>query len=135
MLTCALSAAAPAQDLPTDTQIQTAFGAFYNHLGLLEHCRAKGFATAADVANMKGVVNSQTQGITVTAEARAKEAVGRGGVIVGPQVVGLLDASNPARPEKVPDCRTMTLADNARAQKTTEQTLCRQMAAQVAPVN
>ena len=135
MLACGLATIAPAQDLPTDTQMQAAFGAFYNHLGLLEYCRAKGFATAEDVANMQGVMKSQSQGITVTAAARAKEAVGRGGVIVGPQVIGLLDASNPARPEKVPDGRMMTLADNARAQKTTEQTLCRQMAAQVAPVN
>ena len=135
MLACGLATIAPAQDLPTDAQMQAAFGSVYNHLGLLEYCRAKGFATAADVANMQGVVRSTTQGTTVTTEARAKEAVGRGGVIVGPQVIGLLDASNPARPEKVPDGRTMTLANNARAQKTTEQTLCRQMAAQVAPVN
>ena len=135
MLTCALAAAGPAQDLPTDAQMQAALGTVYNHLGLLEYCHARGFATAPDVANMQGVVKSATQGMPVTAEARAKEAVRRGGVIVGPQVIGLLDAGNPARPEKVPDGRTMTLADNARAQKTTEQALCRQMAAQVAPVN
>ncbi|RZL80239.1 MAG: hypothetical protein EOP66_06640, partial [Sphingomonas sp.] len=35
-----------AQELPTDQQLQTAFGSVYNHLGLMEYCMGKGFATA-----------------------------------------------------------------------------------------
>ena len=121
--------------MPNGAQMQAAFGSLYNHLGLLEYCQSRGFASATDITNMRAVVKAQTGGIIVTADARAKEGPGRQGMIVGPQVIGLLDSSNPARPEKVPDGQTMTLAVNAHAQKTTEQALCRQMAAQAAPLN
>ena len=128
------STTAVAQDLPTDALVQAAFGATYNHLGLMEYCAAKGFATAADVANTRKMVDAVTRGITVGAAARAQEAVGKGGIIVGEQIIGLMDSSNPARPEVVPAGRTMSLADNARAQKTSERVLCGQMADQVAPL-
>ena len=131
---CGGSITATAQDLPTDAQVQAAFGATYNHLGLMEYCATKGFATTADVANMRKVVAQITRSITVGAAARAQEAVGKGGTIVGEQIIGLMDSSNPARPEVVPAGKTMSLADNARAQKTTERVLCGQMAAQVAPL-
>ncbi|WP_174291997.1 hypothetical protein [Sphingomonas bacterium] len=129
-----ISAPAAAQDLPTDAQVQAAFGATYNHLGLMEYCAAKGFATAADVANTRKMVDAVTRGITVGAAARAQETVGEGGTIIGEQVIGLMDSSNPARPEVVPAGKTMSLADNARVQKTSERVLCGQMAAQGAPL-
>ncbi len=130
----ASSRPALAQDIPTDTQVQQAFGTVYNHLGLIEYCAAKGFATAADVANARKSVDATTGGMSVGAAARAQEAVGRRGDIVGKQIIGLMDASNPARPEVVPEGRTMSLADNARSQKSSERTLCQQMAAQVEPL-
>ena len=125
---------AAAQDLPSDAQIQQAIGTAYNHLGLIEYCADKGFATTADVANMRKMVGAVSAGLSAGAAARAQEAVGRRGVIVGSQIIGLMDASNPARPEVVPEGRRMSLADNARAQKSSERTLCGQMAEQVAPL-
>ena len=126
---------AQAQDLPTDAQMQAAFGTAYNHLGLMEYCAAKGFARSADVANTRRMVDATVVGMDVTAAARAQEAAGQHGNIVGKQLIGLMQSDNPAHPEMVPDRQTMSLADNARAQKTSERTLCRQMAAQVAPVH
>ncbi len=123
-----------AQELPTDQQLQTAFGSVYNHLGLMEHCMGKGFATAVDVANTRKSVVATIAGMTVTPKAFAQQAVGRRGDIVGPQVIGLMDSSNPARPEEVREGQTMSLADNARAQKSSERTLCRQMAEQASAV-
>lgn len=130
----ALMAPSRAQDLPTDAQLQMAFGTVYNHLGLMEYCASKGFATATDVANTRKMVDATIAGMSVEAGAREKEDVGRRGDIVGPQVIGLLDSSNPARPEVVPEGRTMSLADNARAQKSSQHILCRQMAVQVEPL-
>jgi hypothetical protein len=129
-----LVGSAQAQDLPTDAQLQAAFGTVYNHLGLMEYCAAKGFATATDVANMRRMVDATIAGMTVEAAARAQEDIGRRGDIVGPQFIGLLDSSNPARPELVPEGQTMSLADNARAQKSSERALCGLMAAQVEPL-
>ncbi|MBD8701980.1 hypothetical protein IFT54_19410 [Sphingomonas sp. CFBP 13714] len=123
-----------AQELPTDQQLQTAFGSVYNHLGLMEHCMGKGFATAVDVANTRKSVVATIAGMTVTPKAFSQQAVGRRGDIVGPQVIGLMDSSNPARPEEVREGQTMSLADNARAQKSSERTLCRQMAEQASAV-
>jgi hypothetical protein len=123
-----------AQELPTDKQLQTAFGSVYNHLGLMEYCMGKGFATAVDVANTRKSVVATIAGMTVTPAALAQQAVGRRGDIVGPQVIGLMDSSNPARPEEVHEGQTMSLADNARAQKSSERTLCRQMAEQASVV-
>jgi hypothetical protein len=122
-----------AQD-PTDQQLQTAFGSVYNHLGLMEYCMGKGFATAVDVANTRKSVVATIAGMTVTPAAFAQQAVGRRGDIVGPQVIGLMDSSNPARPEEVREGQTTSLADNARAQKSSERTLCRQMAEQASVV-
>jgi hypothetical protein len=45
-----------AQELPTDDQIPTAFGAVYNRLGLMECCQSKDFADASDVANTAPVL-------------------------------------------------------------------------------
>jgi hypothetical protein len=123
-----------AQELPTDQQLQTAFGSVYNHLGLMEYCMGKGFAAAVDVANTRKSVVATIAGMTVTPAAFAQQAVGRRGNIVGPQVIGLMDSSNPARPEEVREGQTMSLADNARAQKSSERTLCRQMAEQASAV-
>ena len=123
-----------AQDLPTDQQLQTVFGSVYNHLGLIEYCRDKGFATAIAVANTRKSVVATIAGMPVTPAALAQQAVGRRGEIVGPQVVGLMDSSNPARPEEVREGQTMSLADNARAQKSSERALCRRMAEQASAV-
>ena len=123
-----------AQELPTDAQIQAAFRTAYNHLGLMEYCQDRGFAAAADVANARKSVNAVVAGMSVGPAARAHEAVGRRGDIVGPQLIGLLDASNSARPEVVPEGRAMSLAANARAQNIPERTLCSQMAPQEAPL-
>ena len=125
---------AAAQDMPTDAQIQAAFGTVYNHLGLMEYCAAKGFATAADVANTRKVVAATIAGMEVSAAAHAQEAIGRRGQIVGKQLIGLMDLDNPAHPEMVLDGQNMSLADSARAQKISERKLCGQMAAQVAPL-
>lgn len=130
----ALSSEVQAQELPTDAQLQMAFGTVYNHLGLMEYCASKGFASAADVANTRKMVDVTIAGMKVEAMALAQEEIGRRGEIVGPQFIGLMDSSNPARPEVVPEGRTMSLADNARAQKSSERTLCTQMAAQVEPM-
>lgn len=73
-------------------------------------------------------------GLKVEAMALAQEEIGRRGDIVGPRFIGLMDPSNPARPEVVPEGRTMSLADNARTQKSSQRTLCKQMAAQVEPM-
>ena len=124
---------AQAQDLPTDAQLQAAFGTMYNRLGLIEYCADKGFATAADVVNTRRMVDATVAGMTVEDAAREQEHIGRRGNIVGPQLIGLLDISNPSRPEVVPEGQTMSLANNARAQKSSERELCRQMAAQVQP--
>lgn len=123
-----------AQELPTDEQLQTAFGSVYNHLGLMEYCMDKGFANAGDVANMRRSVIATIAGMTVIPAALAQQAVGRRGDIVGTQVIGLMDSSNPARPEEVREGQTMSLADNARAQKSSERTLCREMADQASAV-
>ncbi|WP_174298141.1 hypothetical protein [Sphingomonas bacterium] len=69
----ASSRPALAQDIPTDTQVQQAFGRVYNHLGLIEYCAAKGFATAADIANARKTVDATTGGMSVGAAARAQE--------------------------------------------------------------
>ena len=114
--------------------MQAAFGTVYNHLGLMEYCASKGFATATDVANARKAANAAIMGMTTSAATRAQEQVGARGTIVGRQLVGLMNPDDPAHPEMVPEGRTMSLADNARAQKTTEQALCRQMADQVAPL-
>lgn len=136
---CAIASAAfvsasHAQELPTDAELQMAFGTVYNHLGLMEYCASKGFAGAVDIANTRKMVDVTIAGMSVDAAARAQEDVGRRGDIVGPQFIGLLDSSNPARPEVVPAGRIMSLANNARAQKLSERTLCAQMAAQVEPL-
>jgi hypothetical protein len=123
-----------AQELPTDQQLQAAFGAVYNHLGLMEYCRGKGFATDVDVANTRKSVVAAIAGMTVGPAMLALQGVGRRGDIVGPQVIGLMDSTNPARPEEVREGQTMSLADNARAQKSSERTLCRQMAEQASAV-
>lgn len=94
----------------------------------------KGFADAVDVANTRKSVVGTIAGMTVSPAALAQQAVGRHGDIVGPQVIGLMDSSNPARPEEVPEGQTMSLAENARAQRSSERTLCRQMAEQAAAV-
>ena len=123
-----------AQELPTDHQLQMAFGSVYNHLGLMEYCMAKGFANAVDVANTRRSVVATVAGMTVTPAALAQQAVGRRGDIVGPQVIGLMNSSSSARPEEVREGQTMSLADNARAQKSSERMLCRQMADQASAV-
>lgn len=125
---------ARAQDLPTDTQIQAAFGVSYNHLGLMQYCAARKFATAADVANSRKVVEATVAGMNVSPAARAQQEVGQHGTIIGKQIIGLMDPRNPAHPEMVPEGQTMSLADNAKAQHTSERALCRQMAAQAAPL-
>jgi hypothetical protein len=122
------------QDMPVGALIQEAIGIGYDRLGLMEYCAAHGSASADDVANVRKVAEGIAHGFSVGAAARAQEAVGRQGTIIGQQAIGLLDASNPARPEIVPAGKTMSLADNARAQGTTERVLCGQMAAQVAPL-
>ncbi len=135
VLACgAFSGPAGAQDLPTDAQIQAAFGTAYNHLGLVEYCTAKRYAKPADVANTRKMVEATVAGMVVSAASRSQEAVGQHGNIVGEQLIGLMDPNNPAHPEMVPDGRTVSLADNARAQKISERTLCGQMAAQAAPL-
>lgn len=118
-----------AQDLPTDEQLQAAFGASYNHLGLMEYCVDKGFAKFDDVVNARRTVAAIVAGMDVSAGTRAQQEIGRRGDIVGPQVIGLM-GSNPAHPEAVPEGQTMSLADNARAQKSSERILCKQMAEQ-----
>ena len=125
---------ASAQDLPTDDQIQAAFGVVYNHLGLMEYCAAKKFAKATDVANTRKVVKATVAGMNVSAASRAQETVGQHGTIIGEQLIGLMDPKNPAHPEMVPKGRTVSLADNAREQNTSERELCGQMAAQAAPL-
>ncbi len=123
-----------AQDFPTDAQVQAAFATAYNHLGLMEYCASKQYATAADVANSRKVVAVTVAGMTVSAAARAQEVAGHQGRILGKQLIGLMDPDNPAHPEMVPEGQVMSLADNARAQKTSERELCGQMAAQAAPL-
>jgi len=119
-----------AQDLPTDDQLQTLFGAAYNRLGLMEYCVGKGFAAAGDVANSRRTVVATVAGMRVTAAAVGKQESGRRGDIVGPQFIGLMGSGNPARPEEVREGQTMSLADNARAQNSSEHVLCTQMAEQ-----
>ena len=126
--------ASAAQDLPTDAQMQAAFGTVYNHLGLMEYCASKGHANATDVANARKSAAAALSGMTTSAATRAQEQVGARGTVVGRQLVGLMDPDNPAHPEMVREGQTVSLADNARAQHTTEQALCRQMAEQVAPL-
>ena len=134
-LVCTLGVAPlQAQELPTDDQLQAAFGAVYNRLGLMEYCQTKGFSDASDVANTRRMVAATLKGMSITAAALEKQELGRRGDIVGPQVIGLMGSGNPARPEEVLDGRTMSLADNARAQNTSERVLCRQMAEQASAV-
>ena len=120
---------------PTDAQMQTAFGTVYNHLGLMEYCAGKGYAKESDVANSRKQVAAIMAHNVADATARSKEQLGAQGLIVGKQMIGLmdLDSKNPAHPEIVAEGKVMSLADNARAQRTTEQVLCRQMAEQAAP--
>ncbi|MGI4799093.1 MAG: hypothetical protein ACRYG8_34660 [Janthinobacterium lividum] len=125
---------ASAQDIPTDTQIQAAFGVAYNHLGLMQYCAAKKFASAADVANTRKVLDATITGMDVSPTARAQQAVGQHGNIIGRQLIGLMDPQSSTHPEMVPEGQTVSLADNAHAQHTSERTLCRQMAAQAAPL-
>lgn len=134
-LVCTLGVApSQAQELPTDDQLQAAFGAVYNRLGLMEYCQTKGFSDASDVANTRRMVAATLKGMSITAAALEKQELGRRGDIVGPQVIGLMGSGIPARPEEVLDGRTMSLADNARAQNTSERVLCRQMAEQASAV-
>jgi hypothetical protein len=134
-LICALWAGPlHAQELPTDDQLQTVFGAVYNRLGLMEYCRSKGFASASDVANTRKTVVATIMGVSVTVAALGKRETGRRGIVVGPQFIGLMGSSDPARPEEVRDGQTMSLADNARAQKSSERALCKQMAEQASAV-
>jgi hypothetical protein len=119
-----------AQDLPSDEQLQRAFGATYNRLGLIEYCVAKGFANTGDVANARRIVVATLSGMTATPAARAQQEVGRRGTIVGPQVIGLMNPADPAHPEEVGEGQAMLLAENARAQKLSERTLCKQMTEQ-----
>jgi len=119
-----------AQDLPSDEQLQRAFGATYNRLGLVEYCVAKGFANAGDVANARRIVAATLSGMTATPAALAQQEVGRRGTIVGPQVIGLMNPADPAHPEAVGEGQTVSLAENARAQKLSERTLCKQMTEQ-----
>lgn len=76
-----------AQDLPSDEQLQRAFGATYNRLGLIEYCAANGFANTGDVANARRIVAATLSGMTATPAALAQQEIGRRGTIVGPQVV------------------------------------------------
>ena len=138
MFCLSLSDATQAQDLdfPTDTQMQAAYGTVYNHLGLMEYCAGKGYAKASDVANSHKQVAAIMGHNIAGASARAREKLGAEGIILGKQMIGLMDLGNknPAHPEMVQEGTTMSLADNARAQGTTEQVLCRQMAEQAAPL-
>ena len=120
--------------LPSDAQVQAAFGVAYNHLGLMEYCAAKKFATAVDVVNARKVLDAGIAGMSVGPTARAQQAVGQHGTIIGKQLIGLMNTEDPTHPEMVPEGQTVSLADNARAQHTSERTLCHQMAAQVAPL-
>ena len=106
----------------------------YNHLGLMQYCAAKKFASAADVANTRKVLDATITGMDVSPTARAQQAVGQHGNIIGRQLIGLMDPQSSTHPEMVPEGQTVSLADNAHAQHTSERTLCRQMAAQVAPL-
>ncbi|WP_260599460.1 hypothetical protein [Sphingomonas endolithica] len=134
-LACTLSfAPLQAQDIPTDDQLQAAFGAVYNRLGLMEYCTRKGFADAGDVANTRKTVVATIAGMSVTAVALGQQEVGRRGDIVGPQIIGLMGSGNPARPGEVREGQTMSLADNARAQHSSERLLCNQMAEQASAV-
>ncbi|SFJ68967.1 hypothetical protein SAMN03159338_2190 [Sphingomonas sp. NFR04] len=123
-----------AQDLPSDEQLQRAFGATYNRLGLIEYCVANGFATTGDVANARRIVAATLSGMTATPAARVQQEVGRRGTIVGPQVIGLMNPADPAHPEEVREGQTISLVENARAQKLSERTLCKQMTEQAAAV-
>ena len=67
---------ASAQDVPTDTQIQAAFGVAYNHLGLMQYRAAKKFATVAEVANTRKVVEATVAGMNVSPTARAQQVIG-----------------------------------------------------------
>ena len=113
----------------TVAQIQAAFGVAFNHLGLMQYCAAKKFATIADVANTRKVVDATVAGMDVSPAARAQQAVGQHGNIIGKQLIGLMDPQNQINPEMVPEGQTVSLADNAHAQHTSKRTLCRQMAA------
>jgi hypothetical protein len=123
-----------AEELSTDDQLQAAFGAVYNRLGLMEYCRSKRFADASDVANTRRTVVATLMGMSATAAALEKQEIGRRGDVVGPQFIGLMGSGNPARPEEVREGETMSLADNARAQNSSERVLCRQMAQQASAV-
>jgi hypothetical protein len=123
-----------AQELPTDDQLQAAFGAVYNRLGLMEYCSSKGFANASDVANTRKTAVATVMGMSVTAAALGKQETGRRGIVVGPQFIGLMGSGEPARPEEVREKQTMSLADNARVQKSSERVLCKQMAGQASAV-
>ena len=61
---------ASAQDLPTDAQLQAAFGVAYNHLGLMQYCAAKKLATSTDVANSRKILNATVAGMDVSPAAR-----------------------------------------------------------------
>ncbi len=119
-----------AQELPTDQQLQTAFGAVYNRLGLIEYCAGQGFVTATDVSNARRAVTATIAGMRVSKSALAQQGVGRSGNIVGPQIIGLMDPGNPTHPEEVAEGQTMSLERNARAQMSSERVLCEQMAEQ-----
>ena len=73
-------------------------------------------------------------GMNTTVATRAQEQVGARGIIVGRQVVGRMDPANPAHPEMVPEEHRMSLAENARARRTTEEALCGHMAEQARPL-
>jgi len=91
-----------AQDLPTDVQIQAAFGVAYNHLGLMEYCAAKRFASTADVANTRKVVDVTVAGMDVSPTARAQQAVGRHGSHSG------VDQTLPSRLTRFSTASTLT---------------------------
>lgn len=127
-----MTGAVQAQDiLPSDAEMQKALGGAYNHLGLIEYCADQGHATAQDVEQAHKVTATLVGTLTPEPAAMAQEKVGREGTIIGLQIVGRMELASATHPEIVPEGRTMSFADNARAQKLTEGELCQQMVAQM----
>jgi hypothetical protein len=132
MTTGVMTGAVQAQDLlPSDAEMQKALGGAYNHLGLIEYCADHGHATAQDVTQAHKVTETLVGTLTPEPAAMAQEKDGREGTIIGLQIVGRMDLASVGHPEIVPEGRTMSFADNARAQKLTERELCQQMVAQM----
>lgn len=132
VLASVMTGAVQAQDiLPSDAEMQKALGGAYNHLGLIEYCADHGHATAQDVVQAHKVTETLVGTLTPEPAAMAQEKAGREGTIIGLQIVGRMELAEAEHPEIVPEGRTMTFADNARAQKLTERELCQQMVAQM----